>query len=90
VYLDEIFIIGNDTVRIYQLKEHLCNHFRIKDLGSLKYFLGIKVAKSKEGVVISQRKYALNILKETGMFYGKPMDCPMDPKLSLIQKDIKD
>jgi len=59
-----IVIIGNDVARISQLKEHLCNHFQTKDLGSLKYYLGIGVAHSKEEVVISQRKYALDILKE--------------------------
>jgi len=62
VYVDDIVIIGNDTAGISQLKEHLCRHFQTKDLGSLKYFLGIEVAQSKDGVVISQRKYALEIL----------------------------
>jgi len=42
-------------------------------------FLGIKVAPSKEGVVVSQRKYALDILKEIGMIDCKPVDCAMDP-----------
>jgi len=61
-YVDDIVITGNDTIGISQLKEHLCRHFQTKDLGSLKYFLGIEVAQSKDGVVISQRKYALEIL----------------------------
>ncbi|RVW91819.1 Retrovirus-related Pol polyprotein from transposon TNT 1-94 [Vitis vinifera] len=37
-----------------------------KDLGKLKYFLGIEIAQSSSGVVLSQRKYALDILEETG------------------------
>jgi len=41
VYVDDIVITGNDTIGISQLKEHLCRHFQTKDLGSLKYFLGI-------------------------------------------------
>ena len=48
-------------------------------LRSLKYFLGIEVAQSKEGVVISQKKYPLDILKETSMIDCKPVDCPMNP-----------
>ena len=52
-YVDDIVITGNDTIGISQLKEHLCRHFQTKDLESLKYFLGIEVAQSKDGVVIS-------------------------------------
>jgi len=44
-------------------------------------FLGIEVAQSKEEVVISQRKYALDILKETDMIDCKLVDCPLDPNL---------
>jgi len=84
VYVDDIVITGNDVGKISQLKEHLCHHFQTKDLGTLKYFLGIEVAQSKEGVVISQRKYALDILKETGMIDCKPVDCPMDPNQKLM------
>ena len=84
VYVDDIVITGNDAGKISQLKEHLCHHFQTKDLGNLKYFLGIEVAQSKEGVVISQRKYALDILKETGMIDCKPLDCPMNPNQKLM------
>jgi len=79
VYVDDIVITRNDIVEISQLKEHLCRHFQTKDLGSLKYFLGIEVAQSKDGVVISQRKYALDILQETGMIDCRPVDSPVDP-----------
>ncbi|RDY10921.1 hypothetical protein CR513_04481, partial [Mucuna pruriens] len=47
-----------------------------KDLGHLKYFLGIEVAQSKEGIVISQRKYALDILQETSMSNCRPLTVP--------------
>ena len=56
VYVDDIVITGNDTTKIVQLKEHLFSHFQTKDLGSLKYFLGIEVAQSGDGVLISQMK----------------------------------
>ncbi|RVW12305.1 Retrovirus-related Pol polyprotein from transposon RE2 [Vitis vinifera] len=45
-----------------------------KDLGKLKYFLGIEIAQSSFGVVLSQRKYALDILEETGQ--GEPLGDP--------------
>ncbi|RVW54230.1 Retrovirus-related Pol polyprotein from transposon RE1 [Vitis vinifera] len=55
-----------------------------KDLGKLKYFLGIEIAQSSSGVVLSQRKYVLDILEETGMLDCKPVDTPMDPNVKLI------
>ncbi|RDX91399.1 hypothetical protein CR513_26643, partial [Mucuna pruriens] len=55
VYVDDIVIIGNDDIKISY-------HFQTKDLGHLKYFPNIEVAQSKEDIVISQRKYALDIL----------------------------
>nr|KYP61339.1 hypothetical protein KK1_015826 [Cajanus cajan] len=84
MYVDDIVITGNDSVKISQLKRHLVNHFETKDLGYLKYFLGIEVAQSKEGIVISQRKYALHILEETGMINCKLIDSPMDPNKKLV------
>ena len=80
VYVDDIVITGNDIL----LKEHLFSHFQTKDLGSLKYFLGIEVAQAGDGVVISQRKYALDILEETGMQNCRPVESPMDPNLKLM------
>ncbi|RVW98813.1 Retrovirus-related Pol polyprotein from transposon TNT 1-94 [Vitis vinifera] len=55
-----------------------------KDLGKLKYFLGIEIAQSSSGVVLFQRKYALDILEETGMLDCKPVDTPMDPNVKLV------
>ncbi|RZB60128.1 Retrovirus-related Pol polyprotein from transposon RE2 [Glycine soja] len=90
VYVDDIVITRNDTTKITQLKEHLFSHFQIKDLGPLKYFLGIEVAQSGDGVVISQRKYALDILEETGMQNCRPVESPMDPNLKFMadQSDV--
>jgi len=84
VYVDDIVITGNDATKIIQLKEHLFSHFQTKDLRHLKYFLGIEVAQSRDGVVISQRKYALDILEETGMQNCRPADSPMDPNQKLL------
>ncbi|RVW45260.1 Retrovirus-related Pol polyprotein from transposon TNT 1-94 [Vitis vinifera] len=84
VYVDDIVITGSDQDGIQKLKQHLFTHFQTKDLGKLKYFLGIEIAQSSSGVVLSQRKYALDILEETGMLDCKPVDTPMDPNVKLV------
>ncbi|RVW49251.1 Retrovirus-related Pol polyprotein from transposon RE2 [Vitis vinifera] len=61
VYVDDIVITGSDQDGIQKLKQHLFTHFQTKDLGKLKYFLGIEIAQSSSGVVLSQGKYALDI-----------------------------
>ncbi|QHO14032.1 Retrovirus-related Pol polyprotein [Arachis hypogaea] len=83
VYVDDIVITGDDHEGITQLKQHLFDHFQTKDMGKLKYFLGIEVAQSNAGICISQRKYALDILEETGMLDSRPVDTPMDPNTKL-------
>ena len=55
VYVDNIVITGTDQDGIQKLKQHLFSHFQTKDLGKLKYFLGIEVYQSNSGVVIPQR-----------------------------------
>nr|CAN79672.1 hypothetical protein VITISV_012210 [Vitis vinifera] len=84
VYVDDIDITGSDQDDIQKLKQHLFTHFQTKNLGKLKYLLGIEIAQSSSGVVLSQRKYALDILKETGMLDCKPIDTPMDPNVKLV------
>ena len=85
VYVDDIVITGSDQEGIQRLKQHIFNHFQTKDLGKLKYFLGLEIAQSSSGVVMSQRKYALDVLEETCMLECKPVDTPIDPNVNLYQ-----
>jgi hypothetical protein len=64
VYVDDLIIIGSDKEGVQGIKEHLKSVFDIKDLGEMKYFLGIEVCRSKEGLFLSQRKYILDLLNE--------------------------
>ncbi|KAK3032656.1 hypothetical protein RJ639_034922 [Escallonia herrerae] len=66
VYVDDIIVTGNDSDEKEALRKYLAKEFKIKDLGKLKYFLGIEIARSKEGIFVSQQKYVLDLLEETG------------------------
>ncbi|XP_019102754.1 uncharacterized mitochondrial protein AtMg00810-like [Beta vulgaris subsp. vulgaris] len=63
---------------IYAFKQYLCTCFHMKDLGLLKYFLGIEVARGTDGLFLSQRKCAFDVLTETSMLGCKPIDTPME------------
>ena len=89
VYVDDIVVTGNDTVEMGKLKTYLAKEFEIKDLGTLRYFLGIEVARSKEGIFVSHRKYVLDLLVETGMLACKPIDTPIEQNHRLCE-DIDD
>ena len=86
VYEDDIVITDSDQVGIQKLKQHLFSHFQTKDLWKLDYFLSIEVAQSNSEVVISQRKYTLVILANTGILDRKPIDTPIDPNVKLVPR----
>ncbi|CAL8993656.1 unnamed protein product [Prunus brigantina] len=87
IYVDDMIITGNDDKAIHDLKKFLHTSFRIKDLGNLKYFLGVEVARSKKGISISQRKYTLDILEDAGLLGAKPVNFPMEQNLKLTPTD---
>ena len=83
LYVDDMVITGNDPTCVANLKSVLDAKFGIKDLGSLKFFLGLEIARSKKGVSLNQRKFALDVLKETGMMGCKLAKSPMEQQLKL-------
>ena len=77
VYVDDIILTGDNTVEMERLKNILASEFEVKDLGHLRYFLGMEIARSKKGISVSQRKYILDLLTETGMLGCKPSETPI-------------
>ena len=53
IYIDDMIITGDDKDEINTLKKQLSSEFEMKDLGQLKYFLGIEVLRSERGIFIS-------------------------------------
>ncbi|KAD4384488.1 hypothetical protein E3N88_24656 [Mikania micrantha] len=78
VYVDDIVITGTSFDEISKVKDFLRTKFLIKDLGILKYFLGIEVIAYDNGLCLSQRKYCLDLLAEYGMTGCKPVNNPME------------
>ena len=79
MYVDDIIITSDNHHEIEKLKQQLREAFEAKDLGELRYFLGLEVARSKEGIFITQRKYILDLLKETGKLGCKLASTPLEP-----------
>lgn len=83
VYVDDLASMGNDSMAIVQFKDYLSSRFHMKDLGALKYFLGIEVARNSEGIYLCQRKYALDIIQEVGLLGAKPARFPLEQNHTL-------
>lgn len=83
VYVDDILLIGPSPSELDSVKTILHTHFMLKDLGVAKYFLGLELSRSQQGLFLSQRKYCLQILEDSGFLDAKPALLPMDPNLRL-------
>lgn len=77
VYVDDIIIAGDDVEEKRRFQDQLTQEFEIKELGRLKYFLGIEVAYSKQGIFLSQ-KYILDLHKDTGMIFCEASSTHID------------
>ncbi|KAK3039885.1 hypothetical protein RJ639_028278 [Escallonia herrerae] len=81
VYVDDLILAGNNSIACSSFKKYLNDCFKLKDLGPLKYFLGIEAARGPRGLrglFLFQREYALDILSEFGLSASKPAAFPME------------
>lgn len=96
IYVDDIVLDGDSMLEITKIKLILDKHFGIKDLGLLKFFLGIEVVHSSQGITLRQRQYCLNLLHDLSTLGSKPASTPMEsgshlrqwshfPRCSLLQ-----
>ena len=83
VYVDNIIVTRNDEREKDDVKQRLAKEFEIKELGKLKYFLGIEVQYSTQGIFFSQQKYVTDLLADIGKIGYKPVSTPMDPNHKL-------
>ena len=85
VYVDDIIIVSNTDSEVDSLKEQLKSSFKFRDLGPMKYFFGLEIARSSAGIHICQR-VCIRLSKETCLLGCKPSSAPMDPSIKLSKE----
>ena len=76
-------ITGSSTQEIAYVKQKLHNLFGIKDLGKLHYFLGFEVSYIPEGIVLSQKKFTLDLVKGSGFDCSRTVSTPFAIQLQI-------
>ncbi|RVX17651.1 Retrovirus-related Pol polyprotein from transposon TNT 1-94 [Vitis vinifera] len=79
LYVDDLIFTGNDESMFVKFKNSMKLEFDMTDLGKMKYFLGMEVLQNSEGIYISQRKYAKEVLERFGMEKSNSVKNPIVP-----------
>ncbi|KAK4394326.1 Retrovirus-related Pol polyprotein from transposon RE1 [Sesamum angolense] len=87
VYVDDILLTGTLESSLHNVKQYLDGLFTIKDLGSAKYFLGLELARSSHGLLVTQHKYLQDILSDTSMLNAKVASTPFLSGLHLTHDE---
>lgn len=86
IYVDDIIVTSSSEKATTSLLKDLQDEFALKDLGDLNYFLA-EVTKTIDGTVLTQEKYALDLLKKVGMSECKPMATPLSTSKKLSRHE---
>ena len=93
MYVDDVLIACNDKAKVDRFKIMLDDNFKLKDLGDLKFFLGLEVARLDKGIALCQRKYTLELLNDAGLLGCKCAKTLMEQNLRLSKfegEELKD
>ncbi|KAL0435806.1 UNVERIFIED_CONTAM: Retrovirus-related Pol polyprotein from transposon RE1 [Sesamum radiatum] len=83
VYVDDILVTGPSLTDIQFVKDHLHQLFTIKDIGVVRYFLGLEIARGSSGIYVAQTKYIMDIVKDSGLLEAKAVSTPLPMGLKL-------
>lgn len=81
IYVDDIVFFGNDNIETQRVKTFLDQRFKIENLGSLNYFLGLEIERSDQGFFLKQWKYTLDLLEYNRYLAAKPATTLYDMSL---------
>ena len=87
VYVNDIVLAGPSDEKITEVKQNISERFEVKDMGQLKYFLGVQVIQEDGKVWIGQPTYTENILNKFGMENCKPVSNSVDGNSKLTNAD---
>ncbi|KAM1447548.1 hypothetical protein ACFXTO_006639 [Malus domestica] len=87
LYVDDLIFTRNDESMFKEFKQSIMVEFDMTDLGKMSYFLGIEVLQKTNGIFISQRKYAQEVLERFNMDQCNPVHNPVVPGFKLAKDE---
>ena len=87
IWVDDILIATAHKKLLKRMKDHLKGKFKMKDMGKISYFLGIKFVQSHSKIEMDQSQYLMSILQKYGMSECKPRSTPSEPRASTTSTD---
>ena len=88
IYVDDIVFGSTNKTKVDEFVSVMSSEFEMSMVGELNYFLGMQVKQTSMGIMLSQSKYANNLVKRFGLENGKDFETPMSTTLKL-DKDEK-
>jgi len=93
IYVDDFPVIGNDIHEIDKFKKSMLQVFKMIDLGEMRYLFGMEVHQSSDGIFLSQRKYAKDMLRKFKLESCNPVSTPLavnesSPRLMVMQRQM--
>lgn len=86
IHVDDILIISNNQVAIDDLKKKLNTVFKMKELGVVSQYLGVRITRSKGCIMLDQTAYIDEVLERFGMSDANPVSTPMNPSEKLTKE----
>ena len=69
------------------MKDSLSKTFKIKDMGQLRYYLGINFELTEQGISLCQKQYLIKLLERYKLTEANTVTTPMDPNVKLVKDD---
>lgn len=87
--MDDLLLASTSRAAIDSVKQHLSAHFKLRDLGPVKFFLGVKVERNrkKRTLQLSQQQYINDMLKRYDFDNCHPVSTPLNSSVSLTKED---
>ncbi|PNY15444.1 retrotransposon-related protein [Trifolium pratense] len=89
LYVDDLIYTGNNQRLMDEFKSSMKKKFAMTDLGKMRFFLGVEVDQSSNGIFITQQKYATEVLARFGMEHCNQVSSPIVPGCKLVRDETE-